>query len=330
MAIKIVLFVVLILLLIGGIVWLSISFYDGDHPVQGIIATALSIVFLVVLVIIPGSIHQVKTGEVAVVRHYGVIEGSKGPGLYYQGWLSHRYEKYDTKVQQVTITTPAYSSDGQTLDIEVVIQYKIQQDKIIDIATQYGDLAKLESRIETVSIERLKSVISEKSAMGIIATRNVVSADVTARIEEAIGADYYVDITNVVLTNIDFTDEFEKIVEDKVAAEQEAQKAVNEAAKKETEAQAAKKVAELEADAALYKAQKEAEALLVKAQAEADALKLEKAATAEAIQQYVDSLGLTAEEAVKLYEYLVWVQAWDGDVPTVTDGGAGYIVVPQP
>ena len=276
------------------------------------------------------SVLRVKTGEVAVVRHYGVIEDSKGPGLYYQGWLGHTYEKYDTKVQQVTITTPAYSSDGQTLDIEVVIQYRVQQDKIIEIATQYGDLEKLESRIETVSIERLKSVISEKSAMGIIATRNVVSADVTTRIEDAIGADYYVDITNVVLTNIDFTDEFEKIVEDKVAAEQEAQKAINEAAKKETEAQAAKKVAELQADAELYKAQKEAEALLVKAQAEADALKLEKAATAEAIQQYVDELGLSAEDAVKLYEYLVWVQAWDGDVPTVTDGGAGYIVVPQP
>ena len=310
-------------------VWAFFAF-DNESIVQGTTATVLAIISLVVLIIVPGSIHQVKTGEVAVVRHYGVIEDSKGPGLYYQGWLGHNYEKYDTKVQQVTITTPAYSSDGQTLDIEVVIQYRVQQDKIIEIATQYGDLEKLESRIETVSIERLKSVISEKSAMGIIATRNVVSADVTTRIEEAIGADYYVDITNVVLTNIDFTDEFEKIVEDKVAAEQEAQKAINEAAKKETEAQAAKKVAELQADAELYKAQKEAEALLVKAQAEADALKLEKAATAEAIQQYVDSLGLSAEDAVKLYEYLIWVQAWDGDVPTVTDGGTGYIVVPQP
>lgn len=328
MALKIILFIVLVLATLGTGIWICDSFAN-DRKVQGITSVVLSIALLLVLIIVPGSIHQVKTGEVAVVRRFGVIEDSKAPGLYYQNWFARNYEYYDTKVQQVTITTPAYSSDGQTLDIEVVIQYRIRQDEVIKIATYYGDLEKLESRIETVSIERLKSVISEKSAMGIIATRNVVSADVTARIEEAIGADYYVDITNVVLTNIDFTDEFEKIVEDKVAAEQEAQKAVNEAAKKETEAQAAKKVAELQADAELYKSQKEAEALLVKAQAEADALKLEKKATSDAIQQYIDSLGLSAEEAVKLYEYIIWIQAWDGDVPTVTDSASGYIVVPQ-
>ena len=328
MALKIILFIVLVFAILGTGIWICDSFAN-DRKVQGITAVVLSIALLLVLIIVPGSIHQVKTGEVAVVRRFGVIEDSKAPGLYYQNWFARNYEYYDTKVQQVTITTPAYSSDGQTLDIEVVIQYRIRQDEVIKIATYYGDLEKLESRIETVSIERLKSVISEKSAMGIIATRNVVSADVTARIEEAIGADYYVDITNVVLTNIDFTDEFEKIVEDKVAAEQEAQKAVNEAAKKETEAQAAKKVAELQADAELYKSQKEAEALLVKAQAEADALKLEKKATSDAIQQYIDSLGLSAEEAVKLYEYIIWIQAWDGDVPTVTDSASGYIIVPQ-
>ena len=151
MAIKIILFIVLILFLIGAVIWAFIAF-ENESVAQGIIATVLGVIFLVTVVLVPGSIHQVKTGEVAVVRHFGVIENSKGPGLYYQSWLGRSYEYYDTKVQQVKITTPAYSSDGQTLDIEVVIQYKVQQDKIVEIATQYGDLNKLESRIEVKSI----------------------------------------------------------------------------------------------------------------------------------------------------------------------------------
>lgn len=330
MAIKIILFIIFIVAIFGLVGWGVVALEDDQPMICKVISWVGVALFSALTFFIPGSIHQVKTGEVAVVRKFGVIKESKTPGIYYQNWITHKYEYYDTKVQQLEVETQAYSSDGQTLTLQLAIQYQIQSENVVQIATVYGDLSKLESRLTTISIERVKSVVSEKTAMNIIATRNVVSSDTTSRISEAITDEYYVNINSVVLTNIDFTDEFEKIVEDKVAAEQEAQKAINEAAKKRTDAEAAKEVAQLQADAELYKAQKESEALRVKAQAEADALKLEKKATSDAIQAYVDELGLTAEDAVKLYEYLIWVQKWDGDVPTVTDGAAGYIVVPQP
>lgn len=300
--------------------------YSSNKKLPFSIALA---VLVLVLAVVPASFHQVNTGEVAVVRHLGEIRESKTAGVYFDLWIVNKYETYDAKVQQVKITTPAYSKDGQTLTLEVVIQYQIQPENVTRIATVYGGLNMLESRIETISIERIKSVLSEKTAMETIATRNVVSADVTERVSDAISEDYYVNINSVVLTNIDFTDEFERIVEEKVAAEQEAEKAKNEALKKETEAEAAKKVAQLDADAELYRAQKEAEAILLKAEAEAEALKVEKKAMSEAIQEYVDGLGISAEEATKLYEYIIWVQKWDGAVPTVTDGTSGYIILPQ-
>ena len=329
MAIKIILIIVLVALLIGSAIWFGALIYsESKSKVLKIVSFIIASLSLALLIILPWSIHEVKTGEVAVVRGYGVVKEYKTPGVYFQDWIKYKYEKYDTKVQQLEIETPAYSSDGQTLDLKVDIQYDIKVDKVTLIATEYGDLAKLESRIQTVSIERIKSVISQKSAMDIIGTRNEISANITKVIGEAIDKNYYINIRSVSLTNVDFTDEFEKIIEDKVAAEQEAQKAINEAAKKQTEAEAAKKVAELEADAALYKAKKEAEAILLKAQAEADALKIEKQAVADSIDVLIQNLGLTTEEAVKLYEYLIWIGAWDGDVPTVVGNDKGYVVTP--
>ena len=329
MAIKIILAVIFILMLVGGGIWVGVLIYnEADSKISKIISITITVVGLLLLIIVPWNIHEVKTGEVAVVREYGVVKEYKTPGIYFQNWIKSKYEKYDTKVQQLEITTPAYSSDGQTLDLKVDIQYDIKVDKVTLIATEFGDLAKLESRIQTISIERIKSVISQKSAMDIIGTRNEISANVTKVVGEAIDKNYYINVRSVSLTNVDFTDEFEKIIEDKVAAEQEAQKAINEAAKRQTEAEAAKKVAELEADAALYKAKKEAEAILLKAQAEADALKIEKQAVADSINALIEDLGLTTEEAVKLYEYLIWIGAWDGDVPTVVGSDKGYVVTP--
>ena len=53
--------------------------------------------------------------------------------MHFDFWVSTKYERYDVKVQQATINTQAYSSDGQTMDIELVLQYQIQSDKAIDI-----------------------------------------------------------------------------------------------------------------------------------------------------------------------------------------------------
>lgn len=319
------------------------------------IYTVVLVASLLLFVVVPFSFHQVNTGEVAVVRHLGEIKETKDAGVYFNFWLTDEYEYYDAKVQQVQINTPAYSKDGQTLDLEVVIQYQIQPDKVKEIATVYGGLTRLESRIETISIERIKSVLSEKTAMETIETRNVVSKDVTNRVSEAISEDYYVNINSVVLTNIDFTNEFERIVEEKVAAEQEAQKAKNEAIKKETEAEAAKKVAQLEADAALYKAEKEAEAIKVEAEAIAEKEVLEAEAKAkslalrsvevarmlgyqinenkdgeETIYEIVFDATHDGKDIKEYLEYITYIEAWDGKLPeTLVTNEDTSLILPQ-
>lgn len=245
-------------------------------------AVVASVAMLGLVIAIPGSFHQVDTGTVAVVRHLGKIVDVKQPGTHFDFYMVKKYETFDTKVQQDKITTLAYSNDGQTMELEVFLQYQVQSENIKEIATQYGTLEALQARIETQTVEKTKAVMSSAPAMEIIQKRAQFSNDVSEAVRTGISSDYYVNVKDVVLTNIDFTDEFEKSVEDKVVAEQQKQAAI-------TKAEAEKQTAIIKAEQELETARIEAEKKIVEAQADAQqqiilAEAAAKAATAKIIE----------------------------------------------
>ena len=330
---------VLAIVIFGGIFVNSTRNKKGkDKPfIYGILA----FVFLILLIFIPGSVHQVNTGEMAVVRKLGKVVDSKEPGTYFDFYFTKKYVYYDTKVQQVKITTSAYSKDGQTMELEVFLQYQIQQENVIKIATEYGNLAALQARIETVTIEKTKAIMSSAEAMNIIQERSLFSNQVSENVRAGISADYYVNVKDVVLTNIDFTDAFEKSVEDKVIAEQDKQASI-------TKAEAELEVAKLNAEKKIKEAEGNAEAQIILAQAEA------KAATSKFVE-LSRSLGYTINEVVNeeittyvidtttgpgvdkfatlvtsYLEYLAYLEKWNGELPQVVSGDdALSIIVPK-
>lgn len=272
-----------------------------------IVACLIGIALVISFFIVPFSFHTVSSGQVAVVKHLGKIEGVKTAGTYYDMWITNKYIKYDTKVQNLDTQTMAYSSDAQTMDIQMTIQYQILTDKVVDIATQYGKLNVLENRISSIAIEKTKSVLSSHKAMDIIANRATISPAVETAIKSAIGDEYFVNVTAVVLTNIDFSDAFEAAVEEKMIAEQAKLKADYEnqtkVAKAEADAQAKLKTAQAEIDIA----KAEAEAKKIAAEAEAQANKI------------IDS-SVTDKIIEKIY-----ADSWDGKLPTVV-GNGDYIL----
>lgn len=341
------------------------SYDNGDKKTKkGLLLSGIGafLVSLGLVICIPGSFHQVDTGTVAVVRHLGKIEGMRYPGTYFDFYMTNSYEIYDTKVQQDKITTLAYSKDGQIMELEVFLQYQVQSDHIMDIATQYGNLEALQSRIETQTIEKTKTVMSSDIAMNIIQNRAAFSNEVSESVRDGISADYYVNVKDVVLTNIDFSDEFEKAVEDKVIAEQEKQAAI-------TRAEAELEVAKLEAQKKIEEARGNAEAQKILAQASAEAATYKIIELARVIgytvnetylysvdgvetefatkqvetetviylgTQYVIDIttGPGADNFKKLVEdylaYLAYLEQWNGELPDVVAGDdAISIIVPN-
>lgn len=309
-----ILFIILPLLLIAIFGFLTfVSFKENDEGKRnitaGIVFFILSIISLGVLIIVPGSIHQVDAGQVAVVKVWGDAKEVKSAGIHYDFWLSTKYELYDAKVQQINTITSAYSSDAQPMTLELVVQYQIQTDKVIEISKNYGDLKMLENRIETVSMNATKSVLAQKQAMNIIETRQTISSAVEDAIKTAINDDYYVNIITAVLTDIDFSDAFEKAVEDKMIAEQEKLKAQYENEKAIAKAEADLAIAKKEAEAILERAKQEAMAKEELAKAEANALK--------EIQTVWDTMDAGTKEA--MIKKLA-IERWNGATPDTLVG----------
>ena len=311
----------------------------------------LGISFAILVAVVPASFHTVNSGEIAVVKHLGEARIVRTAGTYFDLWLTETYEIYDAKVQNMDITTQAYSKDAQTMDILMTVQYKIDESKAIDIANQYGSIDILANRIESIATEKAKATLSAYSAMEIIETRSNISPTVETVIKGAVNEEYCVDIVAVVLTNIDFSEAFEKTVEDKMIAEQEKLKAQYE---KETAIVNAEKelaVAKLAAQAKIEKAKADAEAEIEVSRAEAKAIQLKSIEIARAlgfniaeniitdedgaatVEYYIDFEGKSADEISLITEYLKYADylaKWDGKLPTVVSGDSATVMIPMP
>lgn len=274
--------------------------------VGGIIGIILS---SILFICIPFSFRTIQTGEVAVVKEMGKVIDIREAGTHFDFWLVRTYDKYDIKVRSVVSNTMAYSNDKQTMTIEMTTQYQVNKDKLKEVASTYGSLEALESRIGSVVIERTKSVLSSYNADSIISDRAKVSIEVATVVEEAIGERYFIDVTNVALTNIDFSDAYEQSVEQSMIAKQEVEKAKAEAEKLLVEAQNKVAIAEAEANAKKAQANGEAEALKIQSEAEAKAL--------ETIQLAWEAISPEVRE-IMLRE--MGIEKWNGELPDTMVG----------
>ena len=289
MAIGIILGFIIAAAAIGCILWAVYSF-DNDSTTSGVIASVLSVFLVLAFIIIPFSFHQVETGEVAVVKYLGEAKEVRTAGTHFDLWVTNKYQYIDGRVQTLDIMTAAYSSDAQTMDIQMTVQYQILTDNAVEIVFQYGSLDVLQNRIQAIATEKVKAVLSQPTAMDIIANRASMSPLVEEAIRDAIGESYYVNVVAVVLTNIDFSDAFELAVEQKMIAEQNKLKADYENQTKVAQAQA------------------EADAKIIAAEAEAKANELlEKSLTDKILQE-------------------MYLDKWNGQLPTVVGSDSNMIL----
>ncbi|MBQ8726682.1 MAG: hypothetical protein IJY84_06255 [Clostridia bacterium] len=350
MSIGVIFSILFIAIVAVGAVIIGYTWYKARRRKINIVGVIVIAVGIVGLVLIPGSFHTVEAGQVAVVKHLGEANNIRTPGTYFDFWLTEQYETYDSRVQNMEISTQAYSKDAQTMKIAMNVQYKIDANKVIEIANQYGTIDLLANRIESIATEKTKATLSSYSAMNIIETRSTISPLVEETIKAAVDEDYCVEIVAVVLTNIDFSDAFEKTVEDKMIAEQEKLKAEYEKETAIVNAEKELEVAKLEAQAKIEKAKADAESQIEIAKAEAEGVKLKSIEVARAlgftikenevlddagevvaIEYEIDFTGKTSEEIALITEYIKYIEylsKWDGKLPTVMAGDSASILLP--
>ena len=350
MAFSLIFSTLFVLVLLVGAGLMGWRLYQTKGKKLSFSGTIVILVAIIGLSLIPGSFHTVEAGQVAVVKHLGEAKTVRNAGTYFDFWITEKYDYYDAKVQNMDIKTQAYSKDAQTMSISMNVQYKIDSAKVIDIANQYGTIDMLANRIESIAIEKTKATLSSYSAMNIIETRSQISPLVEDTIKGAVNEEYCVDIVAVVLTNIDFSDAFEKTVEDKMIAEQEKLKAEYEKETAIVNAEKELEVAKLAAQAKLERAKADAEAQIEVARAEAESVKLKSVEVARAlgftineteitddegivtaVEYEIDFTGKSAQEIQLITEYLKYIEylsKWDGKLPSVIAGDSASIMLP--
>ena len=333
-----------------GVGLVALASYKAGKLKISVLGVVIALIGLLGMVTVPSSWHTVEAGEIAVVKHLGEAKNVRTAGTYFDFWVTEKYEYYDAKVQNMSITTQAYSKDAQTMSIAMNVQYKIDETKVIDIANQYGTIDMLANRIESIATEKTKATLSSYSAMNIIETRSTISPLVEQTIKDAVDEEYCVEIVAVVLTNIDFSEAFEKTVEDKMIAEQEKLKAEYEKATAIVNAEKELEVAKLQAQAKLEKAKADAEAQIEVARAEAEAVKLKSIEVARAlgftikendvidengvviaVEYEIDFDGKSAEEIQLITDYLKYIEylsKWNGELPDVVTGDSASLMIP--
>jgi regulator of protease activity HflC (stomatin/prohibitin superfamily) len=216
--------------------------------------------FIVAAVVIFGliagmaAVGTVDAGRRGVVTRFGDVTGrTLQPGLYFITPFVESVKIMDVQVQAQDFAATASSEDMQNVQINITLNYALDE---AAVTTLYEDVGMgFAQRIILPAVqEATKAVTARFQAEELITQRHKVKAEVAevlaARLQQK---GILTDAVNI--TDIDFNDQFDKAIEDKVTAEQLALKAENDL-----------KRVQFEADQRVEQARAEAEAIRIQAE----------------------------------------------------------------
>lgn len=302
-------FIISVFLLLIGII--GCLFEDGR--LGGIVSLILAgVLFLISLV------GFVPTGYTGILVTFGAVsDKTLSAGINIKApWQS--IVKMDNRTQKVEIDTSAFSSDIQQVDLQISINYCIDQQTAQTlyrtVGRNYYDNVML-PRI----LENTKATFSKYTAENLISKRDLLS-DSIAEMTSADMADYGISIVSIAVEDIDFTDAFTSAVEAKQVAAQNKLTAETEQAQKTMEERAA-------SERAIITANAKAEQDIIAANADLEVVKVQAEASLYAGEREAEmnkriSESLTGD-LIKYY----WIKQWDGKLPTTTLGENGSYMI---
>jgi regulator of protease activity HflC (stomatin/prohibitin superfamily) len=176
------------------------------------------------------------------------------PGVYTKLPFITKMVKYSVKVIKEDRKMASYTRDIQTADLEISVSYQLERDDLVTVYARYG--RDWEEKIVWNNLQQaVKDTIGRYEAEHLVENRGIVASSIFQQLNERI-ADLPANVTQFQLLNIDFSKEFERAVESKVIAVQQAREAENKTVR----------IAE-EARQKVLTAQAEAESMRIRSQA---------------------------------------------------------------
>ena len=266
---------------------------------------AVGVVALVVLI---SSFVIVEAGHVGVVMRLGAVQSEYlTEGFHMKIPIMDDVEQIDVRLRKAEQEASASSKDLQVVRTTIAVQYSLIGPLAPGTYQRIGSREVVQRTLVDPAIqESVKAITAKYTAEELVTRREEVKSQIQAQIDSFLNETLVekdlagaLRIANVAITDFLFSAEFNRAIEEKVRAEQDALKAGNEKLRRVTQAEAAAAERTLAADAAAYQ-------IDVESKARAEAIRRE----AEALKDNPELIRLRLAEK------------WDGVLPRFTGGEA--------
>ena len=280
----------------------------------------ITLVTIIILALLSCALccRTVPTGYTGILTTFGRVEDNTvSAGAHFIApW--QKIVKLDNRTQKVTIETQAFSSDIQQVDIQLSVNFVIDQNTAQNLYKTVG-AEYYENVVFPRILENTKSVFAKYSAEDLVNNRQTLSDEIRVMLADDV-SEYGITITNLSVEDIDFTDAFTNAVEQKQVAQQNKLAAETKQAQltMEQKAAAERQVIDAQAAADVAKIQAEADLEVTKIQADA----AEYAGQKEAAKNKAISEWLTPD----LIKYYL-IQQWDGKLPHYALSGDSSVLL---
>ncbi|MDE0522917.1 MAG: SPFH domain-containing protein [Boseongicola sp.] len=275
-----------------------------------------TIIGLLVLFLLLGSVYTVEEGHVGIVKRWSKAVDQVGPGLHVKIPIADSIERIEVRQRKNVEDLAAATKNQLPTTATVSINWTVNRNSAMDLFIHYGGLDQFETRILDPKLRSAaKAAIARFQADELIRNRQAaVAAIMDGMALELEG--FPVTVNSPQIENLSLPNAYLQAVEEKEKAREDAEKEKHKLDQQRLIAQQAVNSAEANAEAKRLEADAEAYRVLTEAQAEADAIRLIN-----------EQLGRSP-----LYVDLVRAKRWDGVLPqTVLGEGVGaFLSLPPP
>ena len=250
------------------------------------LARIIGTIFIIGAILSLNPFVIVTAGQRGVVMNWGAVAPKEmGEGLNMRIPVMQQVQMMDVQIQKEEVQAGAASKDLQVVTTVVALNYHVDPERAAELYQKIG----LDFRrriIDPAIQEAVKAATSKYTAEELITKRPMVREDIKMLLKERLSRDDLM-LDEISIKDFDFSQEFNKAIEAKVTAEQEALQAKNKLEQKKYEA----------------------EQIVVTAKADAEKIRVQ-----------ADSI---SKQGGQSYVQLKAIEKWDGHLPVqMVPGGA--------
>ncbi|HSA60189.1 MAG TPA: prohibitin family protein [bacterium] len=257
---------------------------DGTGSASGafkVIKWVVGVFLVLIIVTWLNPFVTIGPGERGVVTRFGAVQDRiLDEGLSFRMPIVEKVIVVDVKTHKIEVNAPSYSKDLQNVDTKIALNYHLDPKNVHRLLQEIG--VDYEIRIISPAIqESVKAATAKFTAAELVSERPKVKEEIKATLVARLHPSFMA-VDDFSIVDFEFSETFERAIDEKQIAEQNALKAQND----------------------LRRIQVEAEQRIAQATAEAEAIRIQS----EALKQ---NQGLVQLEAVK---------KWNGALPGIMMG----------